>query len=302
MAKTQCWLATAVVLMACAGFPAAMWWVADSSFKSAQHAQQQQPPRNDGAAQAIHDKNQANNGVRRLEIECAPDCKAKDSKHGGDDHPVSKFVYKVLADPIALLTTGILVANSVLAGFVLCQVRDFRNFNRRQSRAYVGHEPNGAKFVSTGYVQIEGGMQENQVGTVKYYEMNFGQTPALDVEMYVKVVKGTQVPGDLGGTLGLAEKQDVIGYVPKGQNIGRILQTPGHEWTRLGDPFFLYGYVDYSDVFGRRCRHRFAFSHDSARGVKKGEAWVAHGEHHHERRLRRVSGAWVEFPASDEAN
>jgi hypothetical protein len=64
--------------------------------------------------------------------------------------------------------------------------------------------------------------------------------------------------------------------VPK-QNLGKII--PGHVGKTA---LFLYGYVDYTDVFDRKWRRRFALSFDASRAQRGDEQWFWHPEHNDE--------------------
>jgi len=109
---------------------------------------------------------------------------------------------------------------------------------RSQLRAYIGHEPMGAHFA----LQLnQANGQFEQRGPVKYFEKNFGSTPAYDLEMFVCIKD--QAPSAYDGPF---RKIEVMRTVAPGQGVGKIVGAK----TRNQD-FFLYGYVDYADCFGQ---------------------------------------------------
>jgi hypothetical protein len=146
----------------------------------------------------------------------------------------------------------------------------------RQLRAYVAHEPNGAHFESTGFDIVNGVPVRNQKGPVKYFEYNVGKTPATNVEMYVCIIPGLDPPPKFDGPF---KQIPVMRTVYPRQNIGKVIDPPN--WTR-NQSFFLYGYIDYSDIFGRGHRRRFAFSHDVQRMARGDDEWIAHHDHNDE--------------------
>jgi hypothetical protein len=118
------------------------------------------------------------------------------------------------------------------------------------------------------------------IGRVIYFEKNFGQTPASNVEMYIRIVPEEELPE--GGIPDLdpckCARVPFMKYVPPEQNIGKVVggQT-------AAAPFFLYGYILYEDIFKEKYLRRFAFIYDPARGVREGDAWIIHHDHNDER-------------------
>jgi hypothetical protein len=160
------------------------------------------------------------------------------------------------------------------------QLDHLRNVSRQELRAYIGHHSAGFEnqvvLAGSGSVILPN-------GPVKYFDWNYGRTPALDVSMFVRIVPGV-APASLDTELLPTDRQDVVQIVHPGQNIGRIVGI-----QRPNDAFFLYGYVDYTDIFGHRWRHRFAFHHDPARRNTGGEAWEAHRAYNDEEDLGEVT-------------
>jgi hypothetical protein len=145
-----------------------------------------------------------------------------------------------------------------------------RDAERRELRAYVGH------------LEM---LFDKTTNRVKYFDKNFGSTPASDVSMYIRVVPGGP-PSTLDDELTENERQKVVQIVHPEQNVGRIIETPTP--TGPTDQFFLYGYVNYTDIIGYRWRHRFAFSFDPAGGRNSTEWFVAHHQYNDELFLGRT--------------
>ena len=146
---------------------------------------------------------------------------------------------------------------------------------RRQLRAYVGHKPGGALFEPVLIKSAQGEIGLHDIGPVKYFEMNHGQTPADNVEMHVCIIEGTDAPERFSGPF---KKQKVMRTIHPKRGIGKIVGTEKRE-----EAFFLYGYVDYDDCFGGKWRRRFAFAHHARTGqLPTEDEWVAHHEHNDE--------------------
>jgi hypothetical protein len=137
---------------------------------------------------------------------------------------------------------------------------------KRQLRAYMGHEPNGAHFEPQW--NAAAGIFENR-GPVKYFERNYGGTPATNVSMHVRVIEGLNPPIDFEKDV---PKLEVMQTVFPGQGVGKIVDPAKRRQHR----FFLYGYIDYDDVFGGKWRRRFAFTHDPDRPGRGDDSWVAY--------------------------
>jgi hypothetical protein len=144
-----------------------------------------------------------------------------------------------------------------------------RDAERRELRAYIGHWQMPFDGITN---------------RVKYFDMNYGRTPARDVSMYVRVVSGGP-PSTLDDELTESERQQVVQIVHPGQNVGRIIETA--TLTGPNDQFFLYGYVNYTDIFDYRWRHRFAFSYNPAAGSNATEWFVAYHQYNNELPLGR---------------
>lgn len=173
-----------------------------------------------------------------------------------------------------------LIATGIAAYAALRTVWTMQDTAKRQLRAYIGHMPMGAHFESAWVVEEGGWERAKQTGPVKYFDQNHGQTPAYHVAMYVRIIDKIDTPPvDIDWSLGAKDSQEFLSFVPPKQNIGCIVGTQKRE-----DTFFLYGYTEYTDVFGGRWRHRFGFSHNP----KRGEAWVPHASCNGEDKLGTV--------------
>jgi hypothetical protein len=145
------------------------------------------------------------------------------------------------------------------------QLAHSKDASAKQLRAYISHQPHGAHYDGE---------------HLAYYEKNFGATPAKDVEMFICIIDGPDPPQTFGGPF---TKLKVMSYVAPGQNIGKLI--PGYQGKTA---FFLYGCIDYTDIFERKWRRRYAFSYDASRADRKDDQWWAHHEHNdeHERVMR----------------
>jgi hypothetical protein len=164
-------------------------------------------------------------------------------------------------------------------------VRAMDDTAQRQLRAYISHKPDGIQYEYVHEAE-HGDDRVVQFGPLKYSEFNFGVTPANNVKMRVRVLHSSDPPSDF-------EKGDfislrVMGYIAPRQDIGTIT---GHEnQTKL----FLYGDVEYDDIFENRWRRRFAFNFDCDRstGEKPAERWHAHDTHNDEIWWNPDAKAW----------
>jgi hypothetical protein len=125
---------------------------------------------------------------------------------------------------LAAATIGLGVATYMLYRGAEKQLELSRDAERRELRAYIGH-----------WQMPFDGITKR----VKYFDMNYGRTPARDVSMYVRVVPGGP-PSTLDDELIESDRQKVVQIVHPGQNVGRIIETPTS--TGPTDQFFLYGY------------------------------------------------------------
>jgi hypothetical protein len=210
-------------------------------------------------------------------------CYQAAAKSGRDTHECESFWEKTTSDPVAMFTLvlalstiGLWMATIGLYKSGQNQLRLTREAEKRELRAYIGHHSihfENALAIKNGKEIIA------PLGPVKYFDWNYGRTPALNVEMFVRTELG-RAPEKLLSELEDADRQNVVQIVHPGQNLGRIVSRYTPDQT-----FFMYGYVDYDDIFNDRWRHRFAFSYDPERARRGGEAWVAHGSYNCEEYL-----------------
>jgi hypothetical protein len=175
-------------------------------------------------------------------------------------------IHKFHQEIVAVGTVALGIATLALYVATRNLVEGANDTAQRQLRAYISHQPLGADFWQ---------------GRLKYFEMNFGKTPAKDVQMFVGVKDGSEPPSDFKGPF---ERLEFMSYIAPGQNIGKII--PGHNNK---PSLFLYGYVDYTDAFERKWRRRFAVSYDGSRAERGDDKWIWHAEHNDE--LERKKGS-----------
>lgn len=190
----------------------------------------------------------------------------------------------------------LMAATVALVWATICLVKGAEENSQRELRAYIGHmsERPGAHFEQgllrdangNFVVDRNGDVVRGEYGRVKYFDWNYGKTPAKDVRMYVRIVRDF-IPAVLYDVLTAADEQQVVQIVHPNQNIGRIVGS-----LTIFDNFFLYGYVEYTDIFEHRWRHRFAFSHCYEAGIGGGERWEAHKSHNDEQKWDKKSSSW----------
>lgn len=177
---------------------------------------------------------------------------------------------------ILLVLTVIYTRSTALAA--RRTVETMEDTAKRELRAYMGTRPDGTHF-EIGVNPGNGRPEER--GGVKYFEQNYGQTPAFKIAMHVKVIKGLQPPPTFGTDKPETDipKIAVMQTIYPGQTIGKIIDA---DFNR-GLKFFLYGYIDYEDVFESKWRRRFAFTHDPERAkMGRDDRWIAHDQHNDE--------------------
>jgi hypothetical protein len=195
---------------------------------------------------------------------------------------------------IAGIDTIVTFIGVVLVGFTLDATRraasaavqtveHMRGSTHTELRAYIGIRNNGTVFVpmiarvATGGEPVEAVRTEKN-GTIAIYTLNYGKTPARNAAMYFHIMDGDSPSSELNdGLCKLGANPQIL---HPGQSFGKILGE-----RKPFEPFFIYGYVDYSDIFGHRWRFRFAYSHDYKRlSDPKGrnDEWIAHTEHNDE--------------------
>jgi hypothetical protein len=221
--------------------------------------QSEQPPGQQRGehSEAHQAEPQHGHGGISLQIECNPNCSAKNADEHRDQSRLSRFIDKSIDDPVATFTLFLAVATVLLVGVVLMQVRDARISSERQLRAYVFNDH--ASLVDF-----------DDIPTIQVLIKNAGQTPAFSVVAWNAVVLA-QVP------LIKLER-------PAELTITRCNLGPGmsfHVTTRLdalpqtkraairagSEALYVHGRADYIDAFGanRFLTWRLLYGEDSAR-------------------------------------
>jgi hypothetical protein len=135
----------------------------------------------------------------------------------------------------------------------------------RELRAYMGIANLGTRFEK--FQTAEDKIIE---GRVQIYTVNYGKTPAHNATLWARELDGPPIQFDYTEGNFVIRNQ----LVQPGQLFGRVAgeRTPDN-------PFFIYGYVEYTDIFKNIWRYRFAYSFNSAWG---GDRFQAHAEHNDE--------------------
>lgn len=118
---------------------------------------------------------------------------------------------------------------------------------------------------------------------VKIFMTNYGQTPALDASMRVCILDHAP---DTDVELDDSKCGDpVVGpqWVQPHQKFGKIVGQKDAD-----QDFFIYGFVDYKDIFGGKWRARFAYSHEAMRIFSGDDRWIAHKSHNDEQDRKRA--------------
>ena len=185
-------------------------------------------------------------------------------------------------DVVTATSTAIAALAAVLLfGATYAQFRELRRSidssardSQRELRAYMGHLSAHFEHSPAPGITLTGppqsGQLTNQTGSVKYFEKNSGRTPALSAVMFRHIIplapgQAPPIPNE-----SLCTQVQLVQIVHPEQNFGSIVGT-----QRWNDSFLLYGYVDYSDIFGSRWRRHFSFHHDATLPYGLAERWRA---------------------------
>ena len=118
-----------------------------------------------------------------FQIECNPNCSAKNTDNDSNRTTFERAVAKFLEDPIEFIIGVIAVANMILAGLVIIQIRDSRKSSERQLRAYLFTEITEKPFFDA----------DREILVVLRL-INRGQTPAYKVTSSTIISIDTIVP------------------------------------------------------------------------------------------------------------
>lgn len=125
---------------------------------------------------------------------------------------------------------------------------DAKDKGRRELRSYVGFSSHGI------YFNEEGGWPKMAIE-------NFGNTPATSVTFYRRVVDSENDVVD--GHYPTGARNDIEGVVFKNAYLSPRQRFP-FRWLddrRLMERRIVYGYIDYTDMYGVIWRHKFAWAH-----------------------------------------
>ena len=172
------------------------------------------------------------------------------------------LVYATIA--LAVITLALAVFTALLWTATYHLVREAKDTAKRQLRAYVGLDSHALYFDET-------------TGRPKMALMNYGNTPASNLLVYRRVVDGPPAIFDYP-----TEGQDhTQGILLQGSIIFPKQRVP-FIWLhdrRFMEGRFVYGYIDYTDIFKTNWRCRFAYQHT------RYAEFVPHHEHNYEQEI-----------------
>ena len=164
---------------------------------------------------------------------------------------------------------GILAVSTVgLWGVTYITLRHGRKTAERELRAYMGIANGGTRFEPS----ADGG--DLPGGRVQIMTVNYGRTPAHHATLWARELDRPPQTFDYTGGEFIIRNQ----IVQPQQRFGRVAGVR----TAQSAPFFIYGYVEYTDIFEHRWRYLFAYNFNSAWG---GDRFQAHIEHNEEEDL-----------------
>lgn len=215
-----------------------------------------EPPRNQGSENS-QSYQSGSDQQPILQIQCDPNCAAKNSNKVGDSRLLMRVVNKIVDDPLA---GGILIANFLLVYAVLRQIKEARESNEARLRAYV------VAMVGSQYRQ---GQSRGLRFEFRPVMLNTGQTPAYEVRTVARLAFLTLAEatafdftvadptGAAGSAVTLGPRQDRFVQAVFDR---RLSKTELREFQRFQKSFYVYGTTWYRDAF-RRPRHtNFCFS------------------------------------------
>jgi hypothetical protein len=203
------------------------------------------PPTEQGSKQSQENQNGFQPGPT-LEIECNPNCTAKNPDQKRNDNSLTRLINQSLEDPTIGLTGGILVANFMLVLVVLAQVRDGRRSSERQLRAYV------TSAIGTAIRQWAAKGLRFEFRPIL---LNTGQTPAYDVHIVSAIrllsfreaaTYDFRLPNVPGSISTLGPRQDRFTQVI----FDRVLSRAELQQYLSGQrQLFVFGTITYRDAF-----------------------------------------------------
>lgn len=185
--------------------------------------------------------------------------------------PSESWVDKLWTDPVATFT-GLLAF--VTAGLIYVGFRQeihLRDTAKKELRAYLGYE-------HTPLVKDE----HRRIVAIPRIN-NFGKTPATEVTMWVKIEEG-ETP-----TFAYGDAHSVNQRLLPGQAFSVWLKDAELNLLFAADntvarkPVFLYGMVEYGDIYTRRWRMRFCFRYEPKQ--PQPHHFIAYHEHNDEQEI-----------------
>ena len=204
----------------------------------------------------------ARNDPVSLQIECDPNCFAKNSEDHGDQPRFTRLINKTIDDPVALFTFFLGVATFFLVIVVLGQVKDARESSERQLRAYV--------FITAAKIH-DFGIQSPIKAQIII--KNSGQTPAYNLVPWIGITieyfpltATLQRPGE-----GMKQSRASLGPGTERQlsvTAGRPLTPIEIDDIKAGTKaIYIHGEAIYCDTFKRERFIRFRLMYGGGAGI-----------------------------------
>jgi len=236
-------------------------------------------------------------------IVCPPNQRktSDEAQHGREEGtefwpPFFGYRLKVTDTLIAFFTLGLFIATFLLWRATRNLVSDAEDTSKRQLRAYVGVERmelRCAGFSDPNYkpAELSPGYIFKDVISVTF--KNFGLTPAYDVQIWVNWVP-MPYPQRLPDAFPYPD-YGVTGFdVPAPTRTRHILHKDQSHTSIIAIPdlrpfiatrrqetmLYIYGHIDYRDIYGRRCKATFCQSWEPWSSV--GVEFVPYQEHNDE--------------------
>jgi hypothetical protein len=191
-----------------------------------------------------------------LQIECNPNCTAKNPNPIGNTRWFTRIIDKAIDDPA---TFGILMANFLLVLAVLSQVGEARKSSERQLRAYISVEP-GITLRQNQKLHTRFEFRPNII--------NNGRTPAGNVRVLSRTEFGTgMLPSNFDYTfnpIGLPPGS-IAAIGPNKDKFQSAVFFRNLTWVELRELakgtkcFHLWGRVTYEDIFKIERHTNFSF-------------------------------------------
>ena len=191
-----------------------------------------------------------------FQIQCDPNCAAKNTNKIGKSRSFVGIINKIVDDPV---TSGILIANFLLVFAVLRQIREARESNEARLRAYV---------VTMVGSQFRQGAAKGLRFEFRPGMLNTGQTPAYEVRTIARI-RFMSLTEAAAFDFTVADPAGTISAVTLGPRQDRFVQAildrrlskaELREFQRLQKSLFVYGTTWYRDAFGKPRYTNFCFA------------------------------------------